>query len=615
MANQNIMSGQENLPDTRELISNGYIVHNPITILDDFDFDLYSFLGDGTKTNPYIIENLNITHLYKGIVIYDTTKYFIIRNCYFETGETGISLSDNANGTATLINNTFVNNIRAMELFGLSGLTVINNTGYGNCMGIDLWKNYNSLIKNNYFFGVGTYIPSYSYGIRAYSLHHSQIINNTIENCESGIVLLNSNINYLINNTIIECQQTSSIELEKSNYNIVMGNTILNNTGQDGIRLKTASLNILSYNHIENCTNYSINVHTTDCKENIIHHNNLINNTDTGSQGKDNGLDNIWEEEAVLEGNFWSDWSGTGNYSLDGTSGNFDYHPLNETHENNWSIITIPTHNIGIDDEFEENDYFEAAKTIAVNNTYTLVANDDDYFKITLQRYETLKLNVTFIWPDVGLHLALLDSEGRFVFGADGVESPQTLSFTSFIMNGDFIIEIYVSDSSTFSPNYNFSITMIPDDRPDDIYEDNDVIEDAITLDPNNKTYSLVYSDIDFFKIELVKNQNVHIAINFDNSITDLELFLVTKGPAGIDEILVSSESSNSFEVVEYSVKKNGDFYIQVKSTDLVGIPLFSVNYTLVISTTVITLGFYSYVFIPVFIVPLICLVVIRKRK
>ena len=140
MINQKILANQENLLETRGLSSNGYIVHAPISITGDFGFDFYSFPGNGTKTNPYIIENLNITYLHKGIEIFDTTKHFIIRNCYIETGDSGIELNDNANGTATLINNTFVNNIRAMQLFGISGLTVINNTCYGNSMGIDLWK-------------------------------------------------------------------------------------------------------------------------------------------------------------------------------------------------------------------------------------------------------------------------------------------------------------------------------------------------------------------------------------------------------------------------------------------------------------------------------------------
>ncbi len=64
-------------------LPNNLVDHKPITILKDEDFEKYNFLGNGTESNPYIIENYNIT-TEEDIAIYIsfTTKYFIIRNCY-----------------------------------------------------------------------------------------------------------------------------------------------------------------------------------------------------------------------------------------------------------------------------------------------------------------------------------------------------------------------------------------------------------------------------------------------------------------------------------------------------------------------------------------------------
>ena len=63
--------------------------HDPIEITSDSDFE--AFPGLGTETDPYIIENYYITtNSGSGIIIRDTTKYFIVRNCHIDAENDGI---------------------------------------------------------------------------------------------------------------------------------------------------------------------------------------------------------------------------------------------------------------------------------------------------------------------------------------------------------------------------------------------------------------------------------------------------------------------------------------------------------------------------------------------
>ena len=64
----------------------------------------------------------------------------------------------------------------------------------------------------------------------------------------------------------------------------------------------------------------------------IIHHNALIDNyLDGTSQARDSSelddIENIWYDEILLEGNYWSDWV-SGVYYIDGSAGSVDPYPL-----------------------------------------------------------------------------------------------------------------------------------------------------------------------------------------------------------------------------------------------------------------------------------------------
>ena len=65
--------------------------------------------------------------------------------------------------------------------------------------------------------------------------------------------------------------------------------------------------------------------------ENIVYHNNFIDNFPGGiSQARDSSGNSSWFNEVLLEGSYWSDYGGTGYYSIEGAVGCCDMYPLSE---------------------------------------------------------------------------------------------------------------------------------------------------------------------------------------------------------------------------------------------------------------------------------------------
>ena len=129
-----------------------YIAHNPITITNDGDFITYGFPGLGTAEDPYLIENYNITTNSEiGIYIEDTTKYFVIRNCYIDAYRRGIDIENTALGTTSIINNTCFNNLHefGIKLYQASFATIISNTCINSRDGIQVHTSSGVIIANN----------------------------------------------------------------------------------------------------------------------------------------------------------------------------------------------------------------------------------------------------------------------------------------------------------------------------------------------------------------------------------------------------------------------------------------------------------------------------------
>jgi parallel beta-helix repeat protein len=252
--------------------------NNTIEINSDEDFLNYSFEGDGTVSNPYIIEERFISSedTY-AISITNTSKYFIIRDCYIaDNFEYGIYLKDVKNDTASILNNLiFGNGIAGVSLSSCDQVRIENNLFTENAKGINL--------ENS---------------------NYCTISNNTISVSEYGINICNGDNNLIVNNTLKENSKNGLLVDCESRLNSIIANEFNNNT------LEAINIDDL-------------------CNNILIYHNSFIFNNLAGiSQAIDNGLHNSWFFNDTSEGNFWNDYDDSGFYQISGSANSTDQYPL-----------------------------------------------------------------------------------------------------------------------------------------------------------------------------------------------------------------------------------------------------------------------------------------------
>lgn len=186
-------------------------------------------VGEGTFSDPYIIENYEIHAGYSGscVFIENSIVHFRIENCYVfssgfgdvpEGGDAGITLSNVQNGE--LIKNECTSDGFGIFLFNSSNNTISNNIIHRNEEGI--------FLKDS---------------------NHNEILLNTIySNFYRGIVLWHSSYNTIIRNSVSR-HELSGIRLSYSDYNMISLNTINSGWG-GGILLKWSNKNAILSNFI-----------------------------------------------------------------------------------------------------------------------------------------------------------------------------------------------------------------------------------------------------------------------------------------------------------------------------------------------------------------------------
>jgi len=244
-------------------------LRSPIKIESNDEFLSYNFPGDGTQANPYIIEESRIGasgRYAAGIEISNTNTFFIIRNCFISTNYIGIVLRNVATNTAIIVNNTCV-----------------SKSGRGG--GIGLSDTRNCTILNNK-------CRNFMQGIHLNEASHCLIQLNLIEKSNyQGINIRYSSYNIITNNTVKKCPQHGIALVGNARSNIIYNNFLIDNAYSE---------------------TYEVNGRLTG----------TIN-----SQAFDEGNYNYWYDEESKQGNWWSDYSWIGNYSIDGPAGTFDIYP------------------------------------------------------------------------------------------------------------------------------------------------------------------------------------------------------------------------------------------------------------------------------------------------
>ncbi len=332
-----------------------------IEIFSDTDFLEYSSSGTGTKDDPYILSNYYFTEEFIGFSIEDTTKHFIITNCTIEVCYEGIHIEDVAPGTANIWGNTVIyRDCWVWETGPSAGITIYSSPGVNisnniisnaGSEGILVVDSKESFVSNNT-------ISKQYIGIFLEFSDSSVITNNSLEACDDAIYCTESDF---ANVTYNKCENNydSFISIISSNFvkisNNICSNTsywyswsagiilnectncsLLNNTIIDcyqGIYVPNTSYCQINYNRIENNSEYGVAVTGgwMEAESNAIYLNSFINNNLDGiSQASDNGTSNYWYYSKLEQGNYWSDWNGTGIYSIAGSANTTDIYPLAE---------------------------------------------------------------------------------------------------------------------------------------------------------------------------------------------------------------------------------------------------------------------------------------------
>ncbi|NPD89581.1 MAG: right-handed parallel beta-helix repeat-containing protein [Asgard group archaeon] len=254
--------------------------HEEISIESDQDFIDLGFSGDGTELNPYLIENLEIkvSGIVDAILIKNTTKYFTIQNCVISGGQIGIALEDIESGTAKIINNNCSKNaLYGISLVNVSDVTIEGSTTNNNGnTGIRI-RDCTNLVIN------GTLCDSpYGTGILAFDSINLDITENNISSCLMNGITFQNVTDATIHRNIVEGAWYNAVEFNPSS------------------------------------------------SENKVHHNDFIDNhLGEDSQGYDLNGNNLWYDEGLQKGNYWSNYDGEGTYRIDG-SDVYDLYPLLE---------------------------------------------------------------------------------------------------------------------------------------------------------------------------------------------------------------------------------------------------------------------------------------------
>ncbi len=296
---------------------------SPIKITHDDNFTDYGFEGTGNETDPFIIESLSIiTASEYGIYVTTISKHFVIRENNIDARDIGIYIFDIADGIATVNDNICNHNEYGIQIEESSDVILSNNVCNSNVAGIHVLKSPRANLSLN------TCNDNEFHGIYLFNSQDCMLVNNSCSsNTLSGLVLYASTSNDIINSTFAD--NLLGIYLETSWKSHFINNTIENNN-QFGIQIYnsdqcTIVRNVFSKN---NFYGVKLDLGSDDC---VVHHNSFYNNNlDGTSQASDEGMNNAFYDDVSSEGNWWSSWSGSSYYSIDGSAGSIDPFPLGE---------------------------------------------------------------------------------------------------------------------------------------------------------------------------------------------------------------------------------------------------------------------------------------------
>jgi parallel beta-helix repeat protein len=226
----------------------------PIVIGSNEDFSDYAQYGTGVKSNPFVLQFLNISAEDVCIRISNTRSYFIIRNCvllsnYTAWEEASITLDDVENGR--IENCRFEQGTNAIAANRVSNCNIINNEFGTNRIAVVLQSSTDAIIAGN------TQIAnSIQYPIHVADSERIQIKNNLFHRIGSEGVRISSGIDCLIQNNTAIVSPVSVYTLHGFGLVDSFGCRVINNFAQGfarGVDIRNGGENVVSDNEILTC--------------------------------------------------------------------------------------------------------------------------------------------------------------------------------------------------------------------------------------------------------------------------------------------------------------------------------------------------------------------------
>ncbi len=301
-----------------------HVSHDPIIIRDDQDFIDQGWPGSGTEEDPYLIAGLDITDNATCIFVFQTTVHFTIRDCIISSPGVslgfGVHLVDVQHGSiescivshhaigiflmvctdCVLRNNTVSQCERGMELQGLEDCTVSGNSIMENDVnGMVIFESSACTITNN----------TASENERGFGLTGSDRILLT-----DNIAIRNNRNGFRITGILRQGSVVTSDDCILSN------NTAIANTESGFLLDYTRNCTLVENTAEQN--QYGVYLSEAS-RSSLVYLNSMFNNT---INGFDNGTLNRWDNGT--HGNYWSDYSGRGAYTVPGPAQSTDDHPF-----------------------------------------------------------------------------------------------------------------------------------------------------------------------------------------------------------------------------------------------------------------------------------------------
>ncbi len=334
------------------------------TVTVENNFCQASYAGIYLTDVPFsVIINNTCYNNIKGLGLDRSPNSVVANNVNIQNYVTGITVGDS--GNVTVINNTCdYNGEEGIYFYQTEAPMIVNNNCSFNDDGIFLSNTSGGMMVGN------VYYKNYYNGVKTILCEALTVVNNTCHNNENGFYLSSSDL-LTIENNICSSNEENGIILRSSQYATVAQNHLSHNnqTGIFLLRVPNSSVqhNRCSHNnhtgitiqetanstiHHNSCYNnsyglfvqdsdhcwvdenlflenrYEGGIIDTSSANNQFHHNTFLANSIGTPQARDDGLNNLWHEESTREGNYWSDYAGTGFYPLAGLANATDFYPL-----------------------------------------------------------------------------------------------------------------------------------------------------------------------------------------------------------------------------------------------------------------------------------------------